>query len=427
MINNHYTKASWINSTNVYEVNVRQYTPEGTLDAFANHLPRLKDMGVETLWLMPLTLIAQKNKKGSVGSYYACKSYTEIDPEFGTPQDFKNFVDYAHSLGFKVVVDWVANHTGWDHEWTLSHPEYYQWDAQTNDFMICHGMDDIIQLDFGKRELRDAMIAAMQYWLDTFNLDGFRCDLAYWVPLDFWHEARTKLDAKKPLFWMAECDALNDAQYFEVFDVCYTWKFMHESKVFYEGRIGLKQLKDDVLIPQANTCGNSHIPMWFTSNHDENSWNGTEFEKYGHLAKALAVFSFTWNGMPLIYSGQELPNLKRLEFFDKDAIEWTDAITLHQFYKTLLQLKSYSPALRAADANVQTHLLTPTDGRILAYLRVNEAASVLTFINCSAETIAFSLQGTWLGEMTEIFTGRKLSEDSSYEIAPWGYQVYSKN
>ncbi len=424
MIKNNYKKAQWINSTNVYEVNVRQYTPEGTLNAFAAHLPRLRDMGVETLWFMPLTLIAQKNRKGSMGSYYACKSYTAIDPEFGTAEDFKQLVQDAHNFGFKVVVDWVANHTGWDHEWTITNPEYYKWDEKTNDFMICHGMDDIIQLDFDNRALRKTMIETMRYWLDTFNLDGFRCDLAYWVPLGFWHEARTALDANRPLFWMAECDALNDAQFFEVFDVCYTWKFMHESKVFYENQIDLHQLKQNVLIPQANTCGNTHIPMWFTTNHDENSWNGTEYEKYGNLAKGLAVFSFTWNGMPLIYCGQELPLLKRLAFFDKDPIHWSNELALHGFYKTLLHLKTNNAALRAAEEQVQTHLLQPTDNRVLAYLRANGVDHVLTIINTCENKVAFSLEGSWLPSMKEIFTGKVEATSGLLEMEPWGYKVF---
>jgi alpha-amylase len=135
--------AEWMKKTNVYEVNVRQYTQQGTFEAMKQHLPRLRDMGVETLWFMPVTPIAQKNKKGSLGSYYAASDYVSINPEFGTLQDFEELVTDAHQQGFKVIIDWVANHTGWDHEWTWQHPDYYVKDAHTGDFKVASGMDDI--------------------------------------------------------------------------------------------------------------------------------------------------------------------------------------------------------------------------------------------------------------------------------------------
>ncbi|HET7899029.1 MAG TPA: alpha-amylase family glycosyl hydrolase, partial [Flavisolibacter sp.] len=198
---------NWVNHTNIYEVNLRQYTPEGTINAFAAHLPRLKNMGVETLWFMPITPIAQKNKKGTLGSYYACSDYTSVAPEFGTLDDFKALVTQAHEMGFKVILDWVANHTGWDHWWTVEHPNWYEKDEQTGDFKKASGMDDIIELDFREPELRKAMIDAMAFWIREADIDGFRSDLAFWVELDFWQEARPELEKIKPLFWLGELDA----------------------------------------------------------------------------------------------------------------------------------------------------------------------------------------------------------------------------
>src|SRR5215211_1471422 len=190
-------KTDWILHTNVYEVNLRQYTPEGTFAAFATHLPRLKDMGVETLWFMPVTPISQKNKKGSMGSYYACSDYTTINPEFGSLQDFKKLVSQAQSMNFRVIIDWVANHTGWDHVWTEQHPEWYKKDENTGEFKKASGMDDIIELDFSNKEMRLAMIEAMKFWVRETGIDGFRCDLAFWVELGFWVEAKTALDSLK--------------------------------------------------------------------------------------------------------------------------------------------------------------------------------------------------------------------------------------
>ena len=213
---------SWIKTTNVYSVNMRQYTPEGTINAFAKNLPRLKEMGVETLWFMPLTPIAQKNKKGTLGSYYAAADYTSINPEFGNMEDFKRLVKQAHDLGMKVIIDWVANHTGWDHVWTKTHPDWYEKDPATNDFKKASGMDDIIELDFKNKDMRRAMIDAMKFWITEANIDGFRADLAFWVELDFWIEAKKELETIKPLFWLGELDALEHPDYMQVFDAAYT-------------------------------------------------------------------------------------------------------------------------------------------------------------------------------------------------------------
>ena len=332
-----FKQATWINNTDVYEVNIRQYTADGTFNAFAKELPRLKDMGVSTLWFMPVTPIAQKNKKGTLGSPYACSDYTAVNPEFGDLNDFKKLVKLAHSMNFKVIIDWVANHTGWDHVWTKSHPEYYKTDSNTNDFKMASGMDDIIELDYDNPDLRKAMIDAMLFWVKECAIDGFRCDLAFWVTLDFWLQARTELEKTKTLFWLAESDPLEHPDYYQAFDACYTWTWMHKTEDFYKKDQNVHQLHN--ILKQYNSVKNAPgIPLWFTANHDENTWNGTEYEKYGEAAKALAVLSFTRNGLPLIYSGQELPNLKRLQFFDKDTIEWNGNYAMQDFYKTLLYL-----------------------------------------------------------------------------------------
>lgn len=424
-----FKKADWIHNTNVYEVNLRQYTAAGSFNAFAKELPRLKEMGVHTLWFMPITPIAQKKMKGSMGSYYACSDYTSINPEFGTLDDFKNLVKEAHSMGFKVIIDWVANHTGWDHVWTKTHPDYYEKDSATNDFKIASGMDDIIELDFKNPALRKAMIDAMKFWITECDIDGYRCDLAFWVELDFWLEARAELEKTKTLFWLAESDPVEHADYFKAFDACYTWSWMHKTEDFYKKHLALGSL--DSVLKQYNTvCGTQDIPLWFTTNHDENSWNGTEYEKYGDMAKALAVFSFTWNGMPMIYSGQELPNMKRLKFFDKDTIEWNGNNLLHDFYKTLLALKTNNPALRAGDSAVVTHMLnTDAPNTILAYLRKNGNSEVLVLLNMSKEKLRFEIKDAAVtGHFANVFSkvDNDFTTEKYFEMQPWEYLVYEK-
>jgi alpha-amylase len=419
----------WAHSTNIYEVNVRQYTPEGTFNAFAGELERLKDMGVETLWFMPVTPISVKNKKGSLGSYYACSDYTAINPEFGTLADFKSLVNKAHKMGFRVIIDWVANHTGWDHRWTREHPEYYQMDSSTKDFRIASGMDDIIELDFTNTELRRAMTDAMKFWVEECDIDGFRCDLAFWVELDFWKDARKELDQIKPLFWLGEFDELENPKYGEVFDASYSWQWMHRTKEFYNGEITVDSLYD--LLKKYDDLGDSTMRAWFTTNHDENSWNGTEYEKYGDMAAALAVFSATWNGIPLIYSGQELPNKKRIKFFDKDTIQWTGTYELENFHRTLLNLHSGHPALRSGDPSVQTiRLKTSHDKQIFAYLRKKGDREVLVILNLSSSNIpqVNIVDKHITGTFKNVFAAdtRDFTEDKTLKVKDWGFLVFEK-
>jgi alpha-amylase len=426
---NSFKKASWINNTDVYEVNLRQYSKDGTFNAFLQELPRLKQMGVSTLWFMPITPIAQKNKKGTLGSQYACSDYTSISPEFGTLEDFKTLVKKAHSMGFKVIIDWVANHTGWDHVWTKTHPEYYEMDAATNDFKIASGMDDIIELDYKKPALRKAMIDAMKYWVTECDIDGYRCDLAFWVELDFWLQARTEIEKTKTLFWLAEADAIDHANYYQAFDAIYTWTWMHRTEDFYKNNWEVDSLKNTLY--QYNNAGASKgIKLWFTANHDENSWNGTEYEKYGDAAKAFAVHSFTWDGIPLIYSGQELPNEKRLQFFEKDVIEWTGKNTMESFYSTLLELRKKNVALRAGDNAVITYIIkTSNDKNTICYLRKNGDKEVLVLLNMSKNPIYFTVEDNMVhGNYNNVFTQSKivLEKNSTIELAAWGYIVLEK-
>ena len=420
----------WKHTTNIYEVNVRQFSKEGTFKAVEKELPRLKRMGVETLWFMPITPIAQKNKKGTLGSQYAAQDYTSINPEFGTLEDFKSVVNEAHKMGFKVIIDWVANHTGWDHVWTKTHPDFYLMDPKTNDFQIASGMDDIIELNYQNPKMREAMIEAMKYWVRETDIDGFRCDLASWVELDFWQQAKPEVETIKPLFWLGEYDELDNPDYATVFDASYSWKWMHLTKDFYQKKLPITDLTN--LLSQYSAIGNKSMRAWFTTNHDENTWNGTEYEKYGEMAKALAVFSATWNGVPLMYNGQELPLLnKRLEFFEKDPIPWNGENKLENFYKKLFELKSKNPALRGGDGQATTQILkTSAPDQVLAYLRKNGNDEVLVILNLSdAQHLKVQiLDETVKGKFKSIFSGLTTDFDAkpTIEMYKWEYIVFEK-
>jgi glycosidase len=410
----------WKNSANIYEVNVRQYTHEGTFNAFAKHLPRLKNMGVKIVWLMPITPISKKERQGTLGSYYACSDYVSINPEFGDLNDFKNLVQQAHDLDMLLIIDWVANHTGYDHCWTTEHNDWYKHDEAGN-FIEEHGWADVVDLNYDSKDLRAAMIECMQYWIRECNIDGFRCDMAHLVPLDFWVDAKQQCENIKPLFWLAECEV---PEYHKVFDVTYAWKWMHATEKFIQGFSNLQDLKD--VLKTYQKYPEDALKLLFTANHDENTWNGTEYEKYGDAAKLLAVFSFTWSAMPLIYSGQELPNLKRLKFFEKDEIEWSShPAQLENFYSSLLTLKSTNTALHET-GNIN---VLPTDFNdcIFAFLRYTATNKVLVVLNFSnKEKLQFKLTHPLLeGNFKHLFSGidYTLGAVQTFELQAWEYIV----
>ena len=418
----------WMKDKTIYEVNLRQYTEAGSFKAFEAHIPRLKEMGVEVLWLMPVTPISEKGRKGSLGSYYACSSYTKLNAEFGSEQDFISLIQLAHKHEMKVIIDWVANHTGREHEWMEPHPNWFSRDAGGN-FTERNGWDDVVDLNFENQDMRAALIGAMQYWVRTFNIDGFRCDMAHLVPLDFWSKARKACETIKPLFWLAECE---DIEYHSVFDASYAWSWMHATLKVEE--LGVNEIYNQLHAYAQYPKG--AYKLFFTSNHDENTWNGTEYEKYGIAAKAWAVFTFMWKGIPLIYSGQELPNYKRVAFFDKDSIDWTNAPQLASFYKTLIQLrKKYNCIVDGDSFNLPT-----SNNQVMAFLRYghqpenkpenkSEKQTILVVLNFSHQIQKVELAHDYLqGQFINAFSGLSFAfnKQVSFELMPGDYFVYVK-
>lgn len=423
-----FNTVEWAHNTNIYEVNVRQYTPEGTLNAFAKELPRLREMGVDTLWFMPLTPISVLNRKGTLGSYYACSDYMALNPEFGTLKDFKALVKKAHKLGLKIMIDWVANHVGWDHVWTKSNPEFFSKDESGNFRAPFPDWEDVIHLDYSCAGLRDAMINAMKFWVSECEIDGFRCDMANLVPIDFWKEARKQLDALKPLFWFAETE---DETYHQVFDASYTWEFLHTMEKFWRGETDIAGL-DNVLFSYGDRFPQHAIRVFFTSNHDENSHSGTEYERMGDAANVFAVLCATWTGVPLIYSGQELPMKdKRLHFFDKDCIPWNGKYEMQDFYRTLLTLRLNNPALCAGDPHVRSFRLDTTrNAEIFAYLLKNGEREVVVILNLSRQdSLKFTILGAAInGVYIDVFSGisKDFDAEKTFTMNKWEYLVFEK-
>ncbi|HLW07104.1 MAG TPA: alpha-amylase family glycosyl hydrolase, partial [Marinilabiliaceae bacterium] len=333
--------SEWSKDAVIYEVNTRQYTEAGTFEAFEAHLPRLKELGVDILWFMPIYPIGEKNRKGTLGSYYSIRDYQAVNPEFGTMEDFKSLVQKAHELDMKVILDWVANHTSWDHEWITTHPEWYTKDSIGN-MIAPFDWTDVAQLDYTQEGVRTAMKSALNFWVNETDIDGYRCDVAGMVPVDFWESAAEELNAIKPIFMLAEDEAETDLL-LKAFNANYGWEFHH---------IMNDIAKDDKTAVDAteylqnitNKYPKGAYPMQFTSNHDENSWNGTTHERMGDAANTFAALTFVVEGMPLIYNGQEAGLNKRLEFFEKDFIDWSD-LSASQLYSQLIKLKKENKAL----------------------------------------------------------------------------------
>ncbi|MEO5984339.1 MAG: alpha-amylase family glycosyl hydrolase [Ferruginibacter sp.] len=385
-----------LRNTNIYEVNIRQYSAEGTFNAFALHLPRLKEMGVEILWLMPVFPIGIINRKGILGSYYSIKDFYGINREFGSSDDFGSLVNNAHILGMRIIIDWVANHAAWDNEWTLTNPEFFCRDENGN-FLSPYDWTDVIQIDHNNTSQQEAMRKAMAYWITQFDIDGFRADLAHLTPLPFWKEARTVLDDIKPdLIWLAETE---EPAYHEAFDISYSWKWMHASEKLIKQSAGADEIisflmEDSLRIKEG-------FQLYFTSNHDENSWNGTEYEKYGVYAKALAVFSATYlNAIPLIYSGQEIPNEKRLKFFEKDPIQWNYKLSLPGFYEILLKLRANNSVFtneRQQDFKIESR------SGLLYFERVSGDDCVIVILNLSVAELCSDISFNTAGNYSDVF------------------------
>ena len=416
----------WSKNATIYEVNIRQYTPEGTFAAFEKHLPRLKEMGVDILWLMPINPIGEKNRKGSLGSYYAVQNYLTVNKEFGTLDDLKRLVNKAHELGMKVIIDWVANHTSWDNVLITEHPEWYQHDSSGHIKSPVKDWTDVAGLDYSHKGLRDYMTDALKYWIKAADIDGYRCDVACMLPISFWDEAVPKLKTGKPIFMLAECETpeIHDT----AFDMSYSWDFYHLMNDIAGGKGTANQI-DTLLKKEVAHYNPDAYRMRFTSNHDENSWSGTEYERMGDAARAMAVLTFTFPGMPLVYSGQEAAFNKRLRFFDKDTINWNGFI-LRDFYSTLIRMKKENTALwNGEQGTVLTKIQTNNDHHVYAFLRGTEGNQVLVMLNLTSQPQELKVKEIQLpGTFMNVFSGEATTFDYSLDfvLKPWEYRVYAK-
>ncbi len=422
----------WAANNNLYEVNLRQYTREGTLAAFAEHLPRLKAMGVDILWFMPIHPISEVKRKGPLGSYYAPADYRAVNPKFGTLEEFKALVQRIHDMDMKVILDWVPNHTGWDHPWITEHPGWYTRDPQTD--TIVHPSDrgnptdwyDVAELNFDNPEMREAMIEAMLFWINEVGIDGFRFDSAHNQPLDFYKQATKALKkANQDIFLLAETE---DAPYINEggIDVSYGWAFHHLLNEIAQGKADATEVK--AWYEEYRQTFERGYQIQFLTNHDENSWNGTIEERMGEAADAMGILAYTFDGMPLLYSGQEAGLDKRLKFFEKDEIEWGN-LEKENYYKRLLELKHRNKALWNDTAGgIPQFIETSAPEDIVAFYREKDDHQVVVFVNASERPHQIEVpEGTPTGEFRSVFNGRAvdIKPGMTLRMNPWDYLVYS--
>jgi glycosidase len=424
------THPKWAYNSTIYELNTRQLTPEGTFAAAEAVLPTLRENGIDILWIMPCQPIGKLTRKGTLGSYYSIIDYCQMNPEFGTREDFEHFLQTAHDLGFKVILDWVANHTAPDSEWTKNEGWHYR-DSLGN-LMVQYDWTDISKLDYHNQDMRNEMLRCMRWWMDSIGIDGFRCDVAGEVPTDFWNWAMADIRKDHPdMFTLAEDEDKAQELTETAFDMYYGWTLHHLMNGVAQGKNSVEDLwayfakADSTIRPNA-------IRMNFITNHDENSWNGTEFERMGNSVPLWSAFCYVVPGMPMIYTGQLSGNHHRLEFFEKDLIDTNPEYAQADLYKQLNQLRADNKALHSPEQGAPIIRIAADNEHIFACVRHAEGKwcdnTVIAVMNMSGEEQTVTLDLTGYEGKYDCICGKKMTLEATqtFQLKPWEYKIFTK-
>jgi alpha-amylase len=413
---------AWVADQTLYEVNLRQFSPEGNVEGLARQLPRLKELGVGTLWLMPVNPIGSTGRSGRLGSPYAVKNYREFNPEFGTLAEFKAVVDQAHRMGMYVIIDWVANHTALDHEWVGEHPDWYKHDS---DGQLLHPMPtwkDVVALNYQSADLRKEMIESMAFWVRDVGVDGFRCDAAEFVPLDFWAQARDALRKIKPIFLLAEGVKPELLSY--AFDAAYAWDLSANMENIVKGTKTVPDLIN-YLKADAAILPHGKFRLNFITNHDKNAFQGTTQQVFGPAANAFMVLTFTAPGMPLIYNGQETGAEHQLNLFDHDPIVWREDPAA-KFYSTLGHLKRNNLALWEGVNSAPVQFIeTSTEKSVLVFARQAGGDSVIVGLNLESQPATIRIPSAAAQMQTILGDDSLPDQNGELTLAAWGYRVWA--
>ncbi len=435
-----WTAPDWAKNASIYEVNLRQFSKEGTINAFATHLPRIQKMGVKILWLMPIYPICETNKKCNsekektpcMGSPYAAYDFEAVNPQLGKLADLQNLVKEAHKLGMKVILDFVPDHTGWDSKWMKEHPEYFKKvnGKFTSPIDPASGnatdWTDVAMVDYDNAGLRKAMIDARLYWLKNADVDGFREDVGGFVPSSFWAELRENFNKNvtKPLFMLSEWEDVAD-HFTTAFDMNYGWSYHALIKEIAKGVKPATAL-DEWRAKQKSRFVSKHYQMLFTQNHDENSWNGTEKESFGDGGNCFTALSYMVEGMGLMYGGQEASLDKRLSFFHKDEIDWKGT-SRAGFFQGLIGLKTKNQALWNGEAGGElVKIPTGNDAKVYAFKREKNGDKMVGIFNLSKEKVVMKLDKSIVErEQLSLFAKANVNDLNNIVLEPFGYAIYS--
>ena len=419
------TNPDWVKNATIYELNIRQFSQEGTFKAIEKQLPRLKKMGINIIWLMPVQPIGVVNRKGSLGSYYSVKDYLKVNPEFGTDADFRSLVKAIHAQGMYVILDWVANHSSWDNMLATQHPEWYT-KSREGRFQPTpwRDYDDIIDFDYSQPGLRKYMTEALKFWVKEYDIDGYRCDVASFVPIDFWENARKELDAIKPVFMLAEAE--DKELHRKAFDATYNWTLWNILHQIAINNKSVKTLGEAYIAEHVSIFPKEGIRMNFIDNHDKNSWEGNQYSNFGPALKAVTVFTAMMDGMPMVYNGQEAGLNRSLLFFEKDPIVWKKHEN-EALYTTLFALKHKNQALWNGNRGGEmVRIMNDKMDQIISFVREKNGDKVITLINLSREKVQVSFDTSYdAGTYINLFSGKpqQISKKMTRTMEAWEYLV----
>ena len=409
----------------IYSVYVRNHTPEGTFRAVIPDLDRIKSLGTDIIWFMPIHPIGLKGRKGSLGCPYANRDYRDVNPEYGSMADFMELVSAIHARGMKCMIDVVYNHTSPDSVLYSEHPEFFYHGPDGKPGNKIGDWSDVIDLDYSNRALWDYQIASLKMWASL--VDGFRCDMAMLVPIEFWNETSLRLRRVKPdLFMLAEAEERN---LFEegAFDACYAWRMHHLMNDVARQRTRVTALRDYIYADR-DDYPDSAMRLAFTSNHDENSWNGSEFSRLGDAREIMAVFTFVVpRGLPLIYTGQEIGYDHSFAFFDRDPLPAYGSNPFSEFYRRLTALRHANPALASGERGGEMiEIRNNAEDCLMTFVRETGGNRVVAVMNLSPYAIhADYYTGIYAGMYTDAMTGEpyELRGRVEEDMAPWSYRI----
>ena len=408
----------------IYEANIRQYSESGKFEDFTKDIYKLKDLGVKIIWLMPIHPISKTNRKGTLGSYYSISDYKAVNPEFGSKEDLDELIKEAHKHDILVILDWVANHTGWDHKWIKNKPDYYTknengeiTDPINPSTGESWGWTDVADLNFDNMDMQNEMIEAMEYWVKEHDIDGYRLDAAHSCPASFWKKSIERLKKIKNVLMLAESDGYHTGGFelIELFDMSYNWSGHHVLNRIYKKENNSEDLKLNIN-RNLNDYSSKHVLMNFTSNHDENTWAGTVFDRYGDGAKTFAALTYFLPGIPLIYNGQEYGLNKRLEFFEKDFIPKKQS-DFYEFYSNLNSIKKENNILDI-DSEIKFEIIETNNKNLICYKRTKNNDSMYFVANLSEESQEIN---TEFSETLKSLNSDKMISLKKNSLDPWEY------